>query len=73
MRKHFTAKQQPRMTARRLQVLERLAHGYTIEEVAREIHVTEATVRTHVQNIYNELGALNRADAIRIAKEKHLV
>ena len=52
MRNRYTSKQQkPRMTERRVQVLERLAHGYTIEEVALDMHITEATVRTHRQNI----------------------
>ena len=61
------------LTPRRLEVLTDLAIGLTAEEIARHRHISVNTVKTHVKNIYNDLGATNRADAIRIAMENGIV
>jgi DNA-binding NarL/FixJ family response regulator len=46
------------------QVLRLLARGLLYKEVADELHIAPATVRTHVWHIYRKLHAHNRTEAI---------
>lgn len=62
-----------RLTPRRLEILRDIAQGLTAEEISKERGITVHTVHSHVKNIYSDLGAINRADAIRIATEKKLI
>ena len=73
--KRYREQHAPRLnlTPRRRQILFGLAHGYTLEEIAHQNQISINTVKTHVQNIYNQLGAVNRADAIRIATERGIL
>lgn len=61
------------LTPRRLEILRDIAQGLTAEEIAKERGITVHTVHSHVKNIYSDLGAINRADAIRIATKKRLI
>jgi LuxR family maltose regulon positive regulatory protein len=47
--------------------LEGLAQGLTREEIARNLSISVNTVKSAVRSVYNKLGAVNRADAVRIA------
>lgn len=55
------------LTPRRRQILQGLAFGYSLDEIAKQNQISINTVKTHVQLLYSQLGAVNRADAIRIA------
>ncbi len=46
------------------QVLQLLARGLLYKEVAAELNIAQATVRTHVWHIYRKLHAHNRTEAI---------
>jgi LuxR family maltose regulon positive regulatory protein len=48
-------------------VLHCLSQGLTREEIADEADLSLNTVKALIKSLYNKLGALNRADAIRIA------
>ena len=41
-------------------------------EIARELHVSMNTLRTHTKSIYTKLGATSRREAIRRAAEHGL-
>ena len=41
-------------------------------QIARELHVSLNTLRTHTKNIYTKLGVTNRREAIRRAAELEL-
>ena len=56
-----------RITPREREVLALVARGMTSEEVARELGVSTETVRTHVSNALERLGARTRAHAISLA------
>jgi DNA-binding CsgD family transcriptional regulator len=55
------------LTAREREVLELLAAGLTAPQVADELVLSPATVRTHVQNAMGRLGARTRVHAIVMA------
>jgi LuxR family maltose regulon positive regulatory protein len=54
-------------------VLTGLSRGLTREEIAEASNISLNTVKSVIRNVYNKLGALNRADAVRIATEAGLL
>jgi LuxR family maltose regulon positive regulatory protein len=54
-------------------VLMALSRGYTREEIARQEQLSLNTVKEIIRSLYGKLGALNRADAIRIANSMGLL
>lgn len=61
------------LSSQELRVLRLLVPGHSNAEIARELVVSINTVRTHVQNIYRKLDAHNRAAAIEIGRQLHLI
>src|SRR5882724_10602666 len=57
------------LTVRQLAVLEHLSHGDTTVEIAARLHLSEGTVRNYLCTLVTKLGARNRIDALRIARE----
>jgi len=57
----------PILTPRETEVLMRLVHGDSVAAVARQLYMSESTVKTHVGKVYEKLGAHNRASAIMAA------
>ncbi|HEV2778629.1 MAG TPA: AAA family ATPase [Actinophytocola sp.] len=57
------------LTRRETEVLELLGWGRTNREIAAELVLSERTVGVHVSNILAKLGAGNRVEATRIARE----
>lgn len=52
------------LTPRQRQVLAGIARGRQTKEIARELGVSEATVKTHLARACARLGAANRAEAV---------
>jgi DNA-binding NarL/FixJ family response regulator len=61
------------LTERELEVLRLIARGRSNAEIAAELVVGEATVKTHINHIFAKLGARDRANAIVLAQEHHLI
>jgi len=55
------------LTTRELEILRLVAQGYTNGRIARELWVTEQTVKFHLSNTYRKLGVANRTEASRYA------
>ncbi|MGV9664135.1 response regulator [Nocardia niigatensis] len=64
---------QPALTARELDILGQLSQGLGNREIARALHVSEATVKTHLGRIYDKLGVDNRAAAVAVATAQRLL
>lgn len=57
------------LTVREAEVLALIGAGRTNREIARELHVTEATVKTHVNRVFAKTGCDTRARAVRYAHD----
>ncbi|HEX4965894.1 MAG TPA: response regulator transcription factor [Thermoanaerobaculia bacterium] len=58
------------LTDRERQVLRRAAEGQPSARIAAELHLSEGTVRNYLSEAISKLGAENRVDAARIARQK---
>ena len=61
------------LTAREIEILSHVARGLSNDAIAREVWVTEQTVKFHLTNIYRKLAVHNRTQAARYAYEQGLV
>ena len=61
------------LTVRELEVLALLPTGATANAIGAVLFLTEATIKTHLANIYRKLAANNRAQAVSIAIENKLI
>ena len=59
--------ERPALTARESEVLRLLAEGRTSARIGEELHLSEATVKTHLHNLYEKLGVSDRAAAVATA------
>lgn len=57
------------LSERELEVIKLVAEGYSGQEIAKRLFITERTVRFHINSIFNKLGANNRAQAVAIASQ----
>jgi PAS domain S-box-containing protein len=75
---HFLARRRselcaPMLGPRELQVLQLSATGYARRQIAEEIELSEATVKTHFEHIYRKLGVPDRASAVAEALRQGLI
>lgn len=61
-----------RLSRRELDVLGGLVGGKANKEIARDLGITEPTVKLHMKTLYRKIGAHNRTQAAIIAKEEGL-
>ena len=61
------------LTARELAVLERIVAGRANKEIASDLSISEATVKTHVNNLLSKLGVSDRTNAATMAIQRGLV
>lgn len=61
------------ISERELEVLRELAAGLSNKEIAIRLSVSPNTIKTHVANLFEKLGARRRTDAINKARELGIV
>lgn len=64
------AQDEDALTARELEVLERIARGASYKEVAAQMGVQQSTVEAHIKNLYRKLEVHSKVQAILEAKAR---
>ncbi len=54
-------------------MLQLIAEGFSNQEIAERLVVGLSTVKTHVNRIFSKLGATNRKEAVKRAREFNLL
>jgi two-component system NarL family response regulator len=63
----------PDLTGRELDVLRLIVGGRSNKEIANELFISEATVKTHINNILGKLGVNDRTQAATTALQRGIV
>jgi DNA-binding NarL/FixJ family response regulator len=61
------------ISPRELTVLQEIAAGHSNKEIAQRLNVSPNTVKTHVAQVFEKLGAKRRTDAVNKARELGIV
>ncbi len=58
------------LSTREIDALRGLAEGKVYKQIAQELTLSVSTVRTHLHNVYRKIGAVDRAQAVLIARDR---
>jgi putative nucleotidyltransferase with HDIG domain len=58
------------LSGRELDVLRHLSEGMVYKQIASEMHLSVSTIRTHLHNVYGKIGAVDRAQAVLLARDR---
>jgi two-component system, NarL family, response regulator len=61
------------LTAREIDILQRVAAGNANKEIAAQLSLAEETVKSHVRNILAKLGANDRTHAVTIGLKRGII
>ncbi|MCL4396200.1 MAG: response regulator transcription factor [Chloroflexi bacterium] len=61
------------LSVREIQVLTMISQGASNKEVGRQLHISEATVKTHLIHIFEKLGVSDRTQAVTVALQRGIV
>lgn len=61
------------LTLREIEVLAMLADGLGNKEIARQLDISDNTVKSHLSSIFGKLGAANRTEAVMLAMRHGLI
>ncbi|MGQ4484166.1 response regulator transcription factor [Streptomyces sp. 372A] len=61
------------MTPREAEVLVLIAEGMSNADIARALHISQATVKSHINNLFAKAGLRDRAQAVRYAYMRGMV
>lgn len=64
---------QPSLSARETEVLRLVADGATNNEIAAQLHISDATVKSHLVHIYTKLDVPSRTAAVATARDTGLL
>jgi DNA-binding NarL/FixJ family response regulator len=62
-----------RLSAREIEVLTMVAQGASNKEIGRQLHISEATVKTHLVHIFEKLGVNDRTQAVTVAVQRGIM
>ena len=58
------------LSVREMDALRGLAEGKVYKQIAHELSLSVSTIRTHLHNVYRKIGAVDRAQAVLIARDR---
>jgi putative nucleotidyltransferase with HDIG domain len=58
------------LSVREVDALRGLAEGKVYKQIAHELSLSVSTIRTHLHNVYRKIGAVDRAQAVLIARDR---
>ena len=61
------------ISGRELEVLLMVARGMSNQQIAVSLHLSEATIKRHLANIYPRIGVSSRGEAVRMALSKEWI
>ncbi len=61
------------LSPREVEVLQWVAKGASNKEIARHLHLSEATVKSHLLHIFTKLGVNDRTQAVTLAVQKGII
>jgi DNA-binding NarL/FixJ family response regulator len=61
------------LSAREIEVLKLVARGTSNKEIGKQLHISTATVKTHLVHIYNKLAVNDRTAAVTVALERGII
>lgn len=61
-----------RLTPRELQVVNAVANGFANKDIARQMNISEQTVKHHLTNVYSKVGVSNRLELALFAVQRRL-
>ena len=61
------------LSTREIEVLTAVARGLSNRQVARALHVSEATIKTHLLHVFAKLGVDDRTAAVTVALERGII
>ena len=70
---HIRESSQRALSRRELEVLDLVRRGLSNKEVARSLHLSEATIKTHLIHIYGKLDVDDRTSAVNVALERGIL
>ncbi|MGN6474816.1 MAG: response regulator transcription factor [Mycobacteriales bacterium] len=73
MKRRMAAPVGPQVSPREREVLRCIADGYAVAQIAKTLYISQSTTKTHISNLYEKLGAGNRAQAIMAAMRLGLI
>lgn len=70
---HFVINKREDLSAREIQVLAKMAEGFTNQNIADQLGISKATVKTHVLSIFNKLNVSSRLVAVNEGKKRKII
>jgi DNA-binding NarL/FixJ family response regulator len=61
------------LSGRKIELLQELARGASNWEIARSLHISEVTVKTHLIHVFKKLDVEDRTAAVTAALEKDVI
>ena len=61
------------LSAREIEVLQLVSKGASNREIGKALHISTATVKTHLIHIFNKLGVDDRTAAVTVALERQII
>lgn len=63
----------PELSPRQSEILASIARGLSNDDIARQLGISQRTIKDHLNGLFTKLGASGRTEAVAIAFRKHLL